>query len=257
MMSSSLNKDSVMECARHGDQRPAFICRHLRCGEGIGFHEADGDPDPEWPFKNAWCGECDKVLLAQGEWNDISEAHAQPLAICEACYEEIKQKNARAGALVRCSQCGHLHDIRDSEVSFRFPDDYAELPEIERDKRAKATPDFCQLDQRFFIRCVAPVPVLDGGREYCWGVWVEIAEADFRLAYATWDDEDVSHIPRLQARLANAVPEYKNAKGLRGEIALKPDRRPVLCIIQDSAFRDDQLNGVTRQDTLRYYHYVA
>jgi len=36
-MSNPLNKDSIMECSRHGDRKPAFVCRHLQHGEKIGF----------------------------------------------------------------------------------------------------------------------------------------------------------------------------------------------------------------------------
>lgn len=92
-MSSPLNKDSKMECARHGLQKPSFICKHLQYGEGIGFYEATDDPDPEYPFREAWCDECDKVLMEQGEWNDISEGHAQILPICEGCLNEIQARN--------------------------------------------------------------------------------------------------------------------------------------------------------------------
>ncbi|OEG73468.1 hypothetical protein BEL05_08625 [Shewanella colwelliana] len=92
-MGSPLNKDSKMECARHGLQKPSFICKHLQYGEGLGFYEATDDPDPEYPFREAWCGDCDKVLLEQAEWNDISEGNAQIMPICEGCLTEIQARN--------------------------------------------------------------------------------------------------------------------------------------------------------------------
>ena len=92
-MNNPLNKNSVMDCSRHGQRRLAFICKHLQYGENVGFNEGDDEFDPEWPFKNAWCSECDKVLMEEGEWNDISEGYAQIMAICEGCYEEIKERN--------------------------------------------------------------------------------------------------------------------------------------------------------------------
>lgn len=92
-MGEPLNKNSFMECKRHGRNRPSFVCKHLQYGEGIGFYESDEEFDPEWPFKIAWCAECDKALIEQGEWNDISEGKAQFMAICEGCFEEIKQRN--------------------------------------------------------------------------------------------------------------------------------------------------------------------
>jgi len=92
-MSDPLNKDSKMECERHGKQKPSFICKHLQYGENIGFFEATDNADPDLPFKEAWCSECDTVLIEQGEWNDISEGHAQIIVICEGCYNEVKERN--------------------------------------------------------------------------------------------------------------------------------------------------------------------
>ena len=92
-MSTPLTKDSKMECARHGLRRPAFICQHLHYGENVGFFEPDEDPDPDWPFRNAWCAECEAFAIEQGGWNEISEDFAQVMPICEGCYEEIKQRN--------------------------------------------------------------------------------------------------------------------------------------------------------------------
>ena len=82
-----------MECERHGLLRPAFICKHLQYGEGIGFFEPEEQPDPEWPFKNAWCTECEAIAIEQGGWNDFSEGFAQTMPICEGCYEEIRRRN--------------------------------------------------------------------------------------------------------------------------------------------------------------------
>jgi hypothetical protein len=94
-MGNTLNKNSVMECTRHGIKRPAFICQHLQHGTNLGFHQPEDPIDSEWPFQNAWCDECDKFLLEEGEWNDRSEGFAKLMAVCEGCFEEIKQRNIR------------------------------------------------------------------------------------------------------------------------------------------------------------------
>ncbi|GAA5441897.1 hypothetical protein Misp06_00058 [Microbulbifer sp. NBRC 101763] len=92
-MGEPLNKNSRMECTKHGLQKPAFICSHLQHGVNLGFIEANDNPDPEFPFREAWCHECDTVLMAEGEWNDISEGYAQIMAICEGCLNEIQVRN--------------------------------------------------------------------------------------------------------------------------------------------------------------------
>jgi hypothetical protein len=100
-MTEQLNKDSFMECPRHGIRKPTFICQHLPYASGAGFHEPNESPDPDVPFKNAWCDDCDRVLAEQGEWNDVSEGHARPIAICEGCFEDLRLRNAknRAGSI--------------------------------------------------------------------------------------------------------------------------------------------------------------
>ena len=92
-MTTPLDKSSLMECPRHGERRPAFICRHLQFGRGIGFHQPAGDVDPDQPFQNAWCDACEAVRVREGGWNDVSEGHAGILAICEGCLEEIRERN--------------------------------------------------------------------------------------------------------------------------------------------------------------------
>jgi hypothetical protein len=94
-MSEPLSKDSIMECKRHGYRRPSFICRHLQYGERLGFNEPAEPPEADWPFQNAWCNECNKVLLEEGEWNDRSEGFAKVTIICEECFEEIRKRNSR------------------------------------------------------------------------------------------------------------------------------------------------------------------
>lgn len=90
-----LNKDSIMECHRHGDRKPAFICKHLRYGVDLGFNQPDEPADEEHPFQEAWCNDCEKVLMEEGEWNDRSESFAEIIAICEGCFEEIKDRNIK------------------------------------------------------------------------------------------------------------------------------------------------------------------
>lgn len=85
---SDLNKDSKVDCGEHGLRHPTFVCRHLFNWTGTGFNVPDGPPEPDWPFKQAWCDECDDLLMSVGEWNDETEAFADITMICEECYEK-------------------------------------------------------------------------------------------------------------------------------------------------------------------------
>jgi len=68
---------------------------------------------------------------------------------------------------VKYSQCDELHNVMDIERSFRLPDAYFALSYEERSARGKPSDDFRQLNSRYFIRSVAPIPVLDREGVYC------------------------------------------------------------------------------------------
>src|SRR3990167_8563773 len=85
--------DNKVGCNIHGTTDAAFLCKHLVAGEKLGFNLGY---DPERPYNlcpDAWCDECEKVLEAEGEWNDKSEGFAGIKLLCSHCYENIREKN--------------------------------------------------------------------------------------------------------------------------------------------------------------------
>ena len=51
-----------------------------------------GEPDPEYPFDQAWCDECNEVFLKKGgEWNDVSEGFADVMVICAGCFSDLRE----------------------------------------------------------------------------------------------------------------------------------------------------------------------
>ncbi|MDX1605697.1 MAG: DUF2199 domain-containing protein [Candidatus Competibacterales bacterium] len=158
---------------------------------------------------------------------------------------------------VICPECGQEHSPMDMEAAFEMPDDYFYLDENERKNRGKISSDFCQLDERYFVRSVIPIPVTDQVNNYCWGVWVELSKDDFLKVFDTWEEDDVTHIPKLKGKLANDLPEYESTIDLEGELELRSDTRPLFYVIKESRLKRDQENGVTTDDTARYYHYFA
>lgn len=97
-MSDSDTEDRIVECPEHGAQPPAFVCRHLDLETPVGFVEGYDPDDPGGQLYQAWCHACDAVLMEEGDWNDRSEAFAQPRMICRACYRRIRELNRSAGA---------------------------------------------------------------------------------------------------------------------------------------------------------------
>ena len=88
-------KENAVICDNHGASWPAFVCQHLNKGAYTGFHEpSESDPliKPEDGYQ-AWCDECEKIRLQEGEWNDVSEGFAKIRLICSGCFFDIKQRN--------------------------------------------------------------------------------------------------------------------------------------------------------------------
>ena len=77
-------KDRV-ECASHGSREATYVCQHLVSGEGSGFNYAHDEEDPDELWPGAWCDACERVLDAEGEWNDRSEAFARIRLLCDGC----------------------------------------------------------------------------------------------------------------------------------------------------------------------------
>ena len=80
----------AVRCGRHGDNREAFMCKHLLEGAGQGFFSDTEDASN--PYPDAWCSECERVLGESREF-DSDYARATFKLVCGACYEEIKAKH--------------------------------------------------------------------------------------------------------------------------------------------------------------------
>jgi hypothetical protein len=80
--------DDSVHCDRHGPARVAFVCRHLVHGSGLGFWHSDNGPCPD-----AWCGECDAVMMRAGRWTARAERFAGITLVCNRCYANIRRRN--------------------------------------------------------------------------------------------------------------------------------------------------------------------
>jgi hypothetical protein len=156
--------------------------------------------------------------------------------------------------LVRCPKCGKEHDLWESEVGFDLPDEVFALPRPARQERAKSTTDLCVLDERCFIRVVLLVPVRGEGRDFGWGVWVEVSQADYSRYKQLWDSPDQRHEPRFAGHLANALPACGAALGLRLWVHLESAaERPSVTIAEDAhPLAQDQREGVHPERALEW-----
>lgn len=86
------NRTEIVECDEHGRSHAAFVCQHLARGSGLGFFYASGSDDPR---PDAWCAECDAVMMAADGWNEENEKTAGITLLCASCYDNAKMRNQR------------------------------------------------------------------------------------------------------------------------------------------------------------------
>ena len=85
------NSENKVECGTHGTSTATFVCQHLVSGEKLGFNCGYDPEEPNAIYPDAWCDECEKVLDAEGEWNDRSESFADIKLLCAYCYEDLSK----------------------------------------------------------------------------------------------------------------------------------------------------------------------
>ena len=84
-----------VDCAVHGPQEETFVCQHLaqslKTNRPVGFFYSSE------PRGDAWCSQCEEVRIREGgetgEWNERSEAFAQIIILCGACYDKVRAIN--------------------------------------------------------------------------------------------------------------------------------------------------------------------
>jgi hypothetical protein len=141
---------------------------------------------------------------------------------------------------MKCASCGEEHELL--EPTFRRPDAVVSLASEERAARVKEGDDLCVLraasigaEHRGFVRCVLPVSLLDAEESTRWGLWAEVARADFHRIVETWSDPGQSELPAMEATIANRVPGYPETLGLPVTLRLTgPTTRPSLAFGADS-----------------------
>lgn len=80
----------TVECDKHGSSNITFVCQHLAHGTGLGFFCDDTSDDPR---PDAWCAECDAIMMADGDWNEENEKIAGITLLCANCYDEVRNRN--------------------------------------------------------------------------------------------------------------------------------------------------------------------
>nr|WP_295106819.1 DUF2199 domain-containing protein [uncultured Caulobacter sp.] len=130
---------------------------------------------------------------------------------------------------------------------FALPDEVFALPDADQDEQVRYNDDLCQWGDRFFIRCILPVPLKDQDDYFGWGVWAEV-EAEVFERYLELYEEDGREEPPHPAKLANRLAPYPGTtQGTRVLVQFQtPDERPTLTLLETDKSRlaQEQRDGI-------------
>lgn len=99
-MSEAKRKD----CGEHRDCQPVLACQHLaNGGTGLGFNLSSSSDDSDRLWPDAWCDDCERVLVAEGEWNEEALDYADFHLLCDAHYDHARRANWRQDDRAFCA----------------------------------------------------------------------------------------------------------------------------------------------------------
>jgi len=242
-------QDNFIKCGIHGEQPVTFVCQHLvhslRTGKKVGFNLSD---DPGNPRPDAWCDQCEQVVMeAGGEWDDDSAKLAGVSILCASCYDRVQRINTTE---LICPQCGKVHGELPLDLAYRRPADCFKIPEDERGERIRINDDLCVIDgQEFYIRGVLELPIKDTAERFAWGIWARVIEADYERYLELWDVESVEGEAPLEGELSGGVKSYPGSDLLPVTIHLQPNNQRPLFKVKSLTvpLGIDQRDGITME----------
>jgi len=93
-----------------------------------------------------------------------------------------------------CATCGEVHTGIPT-FGFKFPIQYLQVPEAERETRISLGSDDCVIDEKgFFVRGLIEIPVHGYDDAFIWGAWVSLSEANYLKFVEYFDEDKRSHI---------------------------------------------------------------
>lgn len=146
----------------------------------------------------------------------------------------------------RCPSCSEKHAGLPA-LAYRLPDAIHALPDSEQLKRADLSSDLCTLDgNRFFIRSVLQLPIIDMPEMFDFGPWIETTVSDF-ARYAVHGQASTGANHTLPGWMANDLPLYPRSGGLPCAIAYGAgdSERPLVTIVDgDHPLARAQRHGI-------------
>jgi hypothetical protein len=106
-----------------------------------------------------------------------------------------------------CEVCGETHDGIPFTLRLACPSSWTD--DVAIHPQSELLDAQCVIrGERFFLHGLVLVPVTDAGRDFEWGVWVEVTEDDFLARCSRWFIRGREDDAPVHAQLAVALPGY-------------------------------------------------
>ena len=220
------------------------MCSHLG-GEAAGLGFNRNEPSGEEAFPDAWCDDCELILVAHGGWNETSEELVSIKLLCSGCYERARIRNTRTSITLddletfrwKCGSCEEWHTGACLDFSYGSPyywdgpeagndDDILdadELPETFLDA------DFCAIEGRdFFVRGSIHLPIIGSGETFRWGVWGSLSRENFEALVRMIDEPERVELEPMFSWLSSKIDGYPDTLSLKMYANIQePGCRPI------------------------------
>lgn len=154
-----------------------------------------------------------------------------------------------------CSCCGKEHEEWPA-LTYRWPDNYGGLSEIEKTEIAELDSDFCvikypdQTDR--FIRCILTQKIIDHCEALEYGLWVSLSEKSFQDYSDNYGNDN--HETVYFGWLCNNIQGYKFENNIPADVVTKAGNSRPEIIPHESCehpFVYDYYNGITKAEAAR------
>ena len=147
-----------------------------------------------------------------------------------------------------CQCCGQAHDGLPLDVAFAKPGAYFALKTRQQKAKCELTEDVCVLAQkRFFIRGCLPMPLLETGSVFVWGLWAEVTPHVFERYQQLSETDGTQQLPSRGALSVEREPLLRGMDQLPVMIRFgAANQRPTFLLQPSNHWLcRDQQNGIT------------
>lgn len=121
-----------------------------------------------------------------------------------------------------CQCCGRQFNELPLDYACDAPDHFFDLPQAERETRAKRDSDVCIIDGKdIFVRGCLEIPIVGQDEKFIWGVWISVSKPSFERIVYLWNGAIPDGEPPIFGWLCNNLAHFPPTLGLKTHLHLR------------------------------------